>query len=63
MLLGLPYIRNVVKHDNFIECNLSKDQNVAELNAKSFQQGLLITHLVSKKQSLEDEFLEITKEQ
>ena len=63
MLLGLPYIRNVVKHDNFIECNLSKDQNVAELNAKSFQQGLLLTHLVSKKQSLEDEFLEITKEQ
>ena len=63
MLLGLPYIRNVVKHDNFIECNLSKDQNVAELNAKSLQQGLLLTHLVSKKQSLEDEFLEITKEQ
>ena len=63
MLLGLPYIRNVVKHDNFIECNLSKDQNVAELNANAFQQGLLLTHLVSKKQSLEDEFLEITKEQ
>ena len=63
MLLGLPYIRNVVKRDNFIECNLSKDQNVAELNANAFQQGLLLTHLVSKKQSLEDEFLEITKEQ
>jgi len=63
MLLGLPYIRNVVKRDHFIECNLSKDQNVAELNAKAFQQGLLLTHLVSKKQSLEDEFLEITKEQ
>ncbi|HAV29208.1 MAG TPA: ABC transporter ATP-binding protein, partial [Saprospirales bacterium] len=38
-------------------------QNVAELNANAFQQGLLLTHLVSKKQSLEDEFLEITKEQ
>ena len=63
MLLGLPYIRNVVKRDNFIECNLSKDQNLAELNASAFQQGLLLTHLVSKKQSLEDEFLEITKEQ
>lgn len=63
MLLGLPYIRNVVKRDNFIECNLSKDQNLAELNANAFQQGLLLTHLVSKKQSLEDEFLEITKEQ
>lgn len=63
MLLGLTYISNVVKRDKIIECNVSKDQNIAELNAKAFQQGLLLTHLVSKKQSLEDEFLEITKEQ
>ena len=62
MLLSLPYISNVTKYDHIIECNISENQSVAELNAKAFQQGLLLTHLVSKKQSLENEFLEITKE-
>lgn len=62
MLLGLPYVRNVVKRDHIIECNIPTDHNIGSLNAKAFEENILLTHLVSKKQSLEDEFLEITKE-
>ncbi len=62
MLLALPYVRNVVKKDKYIECNIPREQNIGSLNAKAFQENILLTHLVSKKQSLEDEFLEITKE-
>ncbi len=62
MLLGLPYVRNVIKRGHIIECNIPKEQSIGSLNAKAFQEDILLTHLVSKKQSLEDEFLEITKE-
>ena len=62
LLLGLPYVRNVIKKDQYIECNIPKDQSIGSLNAKAFEENILLTHLVSKKQSLEDEFLEITKE-
>jgi len=62
MLLGLPYVHNVIRRGGIIECNIPETQSVGALNAKAFEENILLTHLVSKKQSLEDEFLEITKE-
>lgn len=44
-----------------IEAQMDKDHSVAEVNKLAFERGIVLTHLVSRKQSLEEEFLEITK--
>lgn len=44
-----------------IEAQMNKEHSVAEVNRLAFDKGIVLTHLVSRKQRLEEEFLEITK--
>lgn len=56
-------IRNVIQKGNIIECNAVETLDVAEFNAKAFQSNIKLTHLVSRKTRLEEEFLKITGDQ
>lgn len=62
MLNQLPYVRQVNNKGSMIECLMDEGRNVGELNAEAFRKDLLISHLVGRKQSLEEEFLEITND-
>lgn len=61
MLEHLPYVHSIQQHGNKIECLMDQSHNVSEINAAAFNNNILLTHLEGKKQSLEAEFLEITK--
>lgn len=61
ILITFPQITNIRDNGRFLELSVSKEFNVGELNAKAFQQGITLTHLVKRQRSLEAEFLEITK--
>lgn len=63
MLQGLPYIKNISSQNNIVECMMDSERSITELSAAAFKDELLLTHLVCRKQSLEEEFLEITKQQ
>lgn len=63
MLQGLPYIKNISSRNNIVECMMDSERSITELSAAAFKDELLLTHLVCRKQSLEEEFLEITKQQ
>ncbi|NNE16274.1 MAG: ABC transporter ATP-binding protein [Saprospiraceae bacterium] len=54
-------IKNINQLDKFIECQVSSDFDIGTLNANAFKHGINLTHLVSRKRRLEEEFLEITK--
>jgi len=53
-------IRNITKSGSIIECNAVESLDAAELNAKAYQNNIKLTHLVSRKTRLEEEFLKIT---
>jgi ABC-type multidrug transport system ATPase subunit len=61
ILATFPQITNIRDNGRLLELSVSKEFNVGELNAKAFQQGITLTHLVKRQRSLEAEFLEITK--
>lgn len=54
-------IKNIDVKEGMIECTTSAELNAAELNAAALNQGIRLSHLVSRTRRLEEEFLEITK--
>lgn len=48
-----------VENDN-IRIFLNKDFNAAEFNKRCFEKGFILTHLVKRKESLEEQFLKLT---
>ncbi len=44
-----------------LEVQMENSHSVAEINKLAFDRGVTLTHLVARKQRLEEEFLEITK--
>lgn len=62
LLLTLPYISNVKMNAKHIDCMMDSQHNIEELSAKAMGQNIVLTHLMSSKQSLEEEFLQITKQ-
>jgi ABC-type multidrug transport system ATPase subunit len=61
LLEALPYVFNVSLEENQITANLEDGHSTAEINQIAFQRGIVLTHLLAKRKSLEEEFLEITK--
>ncbi len=62
-LRSLPTLTALSTKDNHFECTVEEDTDVAELNRNALRNGITLTHLVSRKRRLEEEFLEITKNQ
>jgi len=54
-------VKKVSRSDNRLILELAPGRNPAELNQLAFEHGIALNHLVLKRQSLEVEFLEITR--
>jgi ABC-2 type transport system ATP-binding protein len=55
-------IEKIEKDENKLLVYLNENLEPAELNSYLFQQNITLTHLVKRKHSLEEQFLELTKQ-
>ena len=61
ILREVPWINAINEvRGNILECIAESSHNGSEINALAFQKGIVVTHLKTRKRSLEEEFLEIT---
>jgi len=56
-----PATKDIKDKGSYFECQIDASVKPAEITEKAYNQGLQITHLVVRKRRLEEEFLEITK--
>jgi ABC-2 type transport system ATP-binding protein len=61
LLSTLPLVRKISRQENRLILELVPGRTPEELNQIAFEHGIVLSHLVSKRQSLEVEFLEITR--
>ncbi len=55
------FVKKITRKDHRLFLELEPGREPGELNRLAFEQGIVLDHLVSKRQSLEVEFLEITR--
>ena len=60
-LQSLPYFETISEKDNQIKAILKEDLSAQELNKLLFEKGIVLNHLVKRKESLESQFLQITQ--
>jgi len=59
----LDFVQNLEDSENeTIRITLSKELSASEFNALCFDKGLTLSHLVKRKESLEEQFLKLTKQ-
>lgn len=58
-----PAIKNVINEDGKILVYLKNDLEAKDLNRFLFEKNIVLNHLVKRKNSLEEQFLELTKNQ
>jgi len=58
---SIPWLTGGKVIDDRMEVQMENSHSVGEINKLAFDKGLILTHLVARKQRLEEEFLEITK--
>lgn len=58
-----PAVKNVVNEDGKVLVYLKNDLEAKELNRFLFEKNIVLNHLVKRKNSLEEQFLELTKNQ
>lgn len=63
LLAGIPGILSVTEKEHYLLITARPGFDPAGLNRLAFQAGITLTHLVSRKKSLESKFLEITREE
>jgi ABC-type multidrug transport system ATPase subunit len=61
LLSAVPQIRKISRQENHLVLELDPGRTPDEINRLAFEHGIVLNHLVSKRQSLEVEFLEITR--
>jgi len=61
-LSGSPMVQKIVREENRLILELKPGGTPQDVNLLAFEQGIVLDHLVSKRQSLEMEFLEITRQ-
>jgi ABC-2 type transport system ATP-binding protein len=62
-LMQHPNVAKVVAEDDNLLLYLSNDLDPAALNRFLFEKGIVLSHLVKRKRSLEQQFLELTNEE
>jgi ABC-2 type transport system ATP-binding protein len=55
-----PSVQKVVKNHEIIIATLRDDTSATEMNTFLFEKGLFLSHLVKRKPSLEQQFLDLT---
>ncbi len=63
LLESLSWVKRIVEENGVFEIVLTDGKTAADINQRAFSNGIRVNHLISKKRSLEMEFLEITKNQ
>lgn len=58
----LPYFDSVIEKNKFIEAKLNQAISSAELNKILFEKGVVLSHLVQRKESLENQFFQLIQE-
>jgi len=56
-----PYINTIKKSNKYWTCTVDKNIPAEIISKEAFNNGLILSHFVIRKQSLEEEFLTITK--
>jgi ABC-2 type transport system ATP-binding protein len=60
LLESHDHIERVTKNEGIIKAFLSQPMEAKELNQLTFSKGIVLSHLVLRKESLEDQFLQLT---
>ncbi len=61
-LMNHPGFKKINTHDDeLIIATLTEDMNAQDLNKALFEKGIILSHLVKRKESLEEQFLTLTK--
>lgn len=58
----LPYFTSVSEKNKHIEAKLNQEISSAELNKILFEKGVILSHLVQRKESLENQFFQLIQE-
>lgn len=58
---GLPIVKDIEVHDTHFDLQIEAGQHPEEINKLACEAGLYLTHFVSRKRRLEEEFLTITE--
>lgn len=63
LLDQLSWVQEINAKDGLFEIIVEEGKGAIDINKVAFEHGIMLNHLISKKRSLETEFLEITKNQ
>lgn len=63
LLETVPYFEKIVSEKTYYKAFLKEDVAAESINQLLFEKGVVLNHLVKKKESLEQQFLELTKKQ
>ena len=58
---AFPRIKKIIDKGGYLECLVENTLTSEEINQKAWSAGIVLSHLVLRKSSLEEDFLEITK--
>ena len=58
-----PVFGTIKREGDFLVAYLNQPMDSSEANKFLFEKGIILSHLVKRKESLEDQFLELTKQQ
>jgi ABC-2 type transport system ATP-binding protein len=61
-LLSFPQVEKIEEEDSKVLVYLNANLDAAALNSQLFKQNITLSHLVKRKNSLEEQFLELTKQ-
>ncbi|MEO0779921.1 MAG: ATP-binding cassette domain-containing protein [Bacteroidota bacterium] len=61
LLRDLDFVSQVKAEEEYLLCQTARLENVAEINRRAFAAGLVLHHLRARNNSLESEFLALTK--
>ena len=56
------YAGSITVHDDGLEVTLYEDVDLTQINKEAFENGIILSKLFHKKQSLEDQFIELTNQ-
>ncbi|HET8803026.1 MAG TPA: ABC transporter ATP-binding protein, partial [Aequorivita sp.] len=59
---GNPAFGTVKREGDFIVAYLNNPMDATEVNKLLFEKGITLSHLVKRKESLEEQFLQLTKQ-
>ena len=62
-LKTLPFVSKVTKNNSKLVAVLSEEKDPAEVNKLLFEQGIIVSHLIKRKESLEQQFFQLIQNQ